>query len=38
MEYFGIGMVSMTFFYRGGQHQQQDKVIEHNLKRSPARK
>ena len=35
---FGIGMASMTFFYRGGQHQQQDKVIEHNLKRSPARK
>ena len=35
---FGIGMASMTSYYRGGQHQLQDKVKELKIKRSPARK
>ena len=35
---FGIGMASMTFYYKGGQHQLQDNVKEHKIERSPARK
>ena len=38
MEWFWNWNGFNDLFYRGGQHQQQDKVIEHNLKRSPARK